>query len=634
MERRLAAILFADVVGYSRLMSEDEAGTLAALKAHRGELFLPKEAQYHGRTIKLMGDGVLMEFASVVDAVAFAVEIQFAMQQRNADIPEERRITYRIGINLGDIIVEGDDIYGDGVNITARLENVAEPGGVCISRPVHTQIKGKLDLNFEHLGKVAIKNIPEPVTVFRVMLDHKAAALVTSIVEEAGVKPKVLWWRAMAIAVVIVALAGGGLFWWHPWAPGFESTMIERPSLTLPRKPSIAVLPFTDMSRDPEQTYFADGITDDLITDLSKVSGLFVIARNSVFRYKNKTVKLGQVAEELGVRYVLEGSVRRSGNEVRINAQLIDTATGGHVWAERYDGSLDDIFGLQDTVARKIVSILAVQLTAVEKEQIGLRGTGNTEAYDVFLKGWEQYLRQTPKGFREAIKHFEKAVKLDPNYSRAYAALSATYWQIQKRFWHAKFGFGRVHDARFKAEEFLEEANRQPTSLSHQVAAAMLSLQGRHMEAIAEGGKAIGVDPNDADSYVVLAGALSLAGDADNALQLMQKAMRLNPHFPPFYLYELGLAQFGTGDFESAAVTLEKATTLNPEDRWSFRLLLASYGHLGRKEDAERITKVLAKNWRGYDPISVRAIAFWYPFKQSADSERLATGLRKASVPD
>jgi tetratricopeptide (TPR) repeat protein len=331
---------------------------------------------------------------------------------------------------------------------------------------------------------------------------------------------------------------------------------------------------------------------------------------------------------------VLEGSVRRAGDQVRINAQLIDATTGGHLWAERYDGGLSDVFGLQDTITRKIVTVLSVQLTAGEEAATALRETENTEAYDVFLKGWEQYLRQTPEGLQEAVTNFEKAVALDPNYSRAYAALAATYWQIQKRYWHAKFGFDQLHGARSKAEELLEKAQRQPTALSHQVAAAMLSLQGRHTEAIAEGGKAIGVDPNDADSYVALAGALSLAGNSDEALQLVQKAMRLNPHFPPFYLYELGLAQFGIGDFRNAAASLEKATALNSEDRWSYRLLLATYGHLGREADAERIIEVTDKSWRSNDPISIRAVAFWYPFKESADRERLATGLRKANVPD
>jgi tetratricopeptide (TPR) repeat protein len=313
---------------------------------------------------------------------------------------------------------------------------------------------------------------------------------------------------------------------------------------------------------------------------------------------------------------------------------LIDATTGGHLWAERYDGSLADIFGLQDQVARKIVAVLAVQLTAGEQQRVARKETEVPEAYDAFLQGWQQYLRQTPDSLREAIAHFERAVELDPDYARAYAALSATYWQIQKRYWHTKFGFRNVHGARFRAEELLEKAQRQPTALSHQVATAMLSQQGRHTEAIAEGGKAIGVDPNDADSYVALAGALSIAGNSGEAAQLVKKAMRLNPHFPPFYLYELGLAEFGMGDFEKAAEALEEATALNPQDRWSYRLLLASYGHIGRAADAERILKISGKNWRGNDPITIRAIAFWYPFREAADRERLAAGLRKANVPD
>jgi TolB-like protein/class 3 adenylate cyclase len=345
VKRRLTTILAADVVGYSRLMAADEAGTLAALKSHRKELIEPKAAQYNGRTVKLMGDGTLMEFASVVDAIAFAVEVQCAMQARNADIPEDRRIVYRIGINIGDIIVEGDDIYGDGVNIAARLEGLAEPGGVCISRSVHTQIKGKLDLTFEDLGEKEVKNIPEPVMVFRVAFDDKAATLLTPVVQVAAKRER-RWWPVATAAVVVSVVAVGGALWWQPWAPDVEPASVERMAFPLPDRPSIAVLPFTNMSDDPAQEYFADGMTEDLITDLSKISGLFVIARNSVFTYKGKAVKVRQVAEELGVRYVLEGSVRRAGEQVRINAQLIDATTGGHLWAERYDGSLADVFGL------------------------------------------------------------------------------------------------------------------------------------------------------------------------------------------------------------------------------------------------------------------------------------------------
>lgn len=634
MERRLVAILAADMVGYSRLMGEDEAGTLAAVRAHREGLIDPKIAQYHGRIVKLMGDGLLAEFPSAVEAVQCAVEIQHALGARTDDLSEDQRFAYRVGINIGDIVVEDNDIYGDGVNVAARLEALAEPGGVCVARNVFNQVKGKLELTFEHVGEKEVKNIAEPVSVYRVVLDAKAAALVTPIVQAA---PRSLGARrlvAAAAAVVVLLLALGVALWWQSRLPGLETASIEKMAFPLPDKPSIVVLPFANMSDDPSQEYFADGMTEDLITDLSKISGLFVIARNSTFAYKGKSRAIKQVAEELGIRYVLEGSVRRAGDQVRITTQLIDATTGRHLWAERYDGSLSDVFGVQDEVTRKIVSVLAVQLTTGEEEATARKETTSAQAYDVFLKGWDQYSRQTPESLQEAITHFEKAVELDPDYSRAYAALSASYWQIQKRRWHAKFGFRSVHDARIKAEEFLEKTKRQPTALSHQVAAAMLSQEGRHTEAIAEGGKAIGVDPNDADSYVALAGALSLAGNPDEALQLMQQAMRLNPHFPPYYLYELGLAQFGIEDFQRAAASLEEATALNSDDRWSYRLLLATYGHLGREADADRLFKGIERNWRGYDPISIRAVTFWYPFKEAADRERLATGLRKANVPD
>ncbi len=630
MERRLAVILAADVVGYSRLMEADEEATVGTLSTYR-EIIEGLVTSHHGRVFGSAGDSVIAEFASPVEAVRCAVDVQRELEAHNADLAEDRRMRLRIGVNLGDVIVEGDNLLGDGVNIAARLETLADPGGISLARSVFDQVKKQLDLGYEYLGEHEVKNITEPIQVYRVLTEPEAAGKV--IGEAKRATPS--WMKLALAAAVIVAIAVSGVgLWLRPWQATVEPASVERMAHPLPDKPSIAVLPFTNLSDDPAQEYFADGMTEDLITDLSKISGLFVIARNSVFTYKGKAVKVRQVAEELGVRYVLEGSVRRVGDQVRINAQLIDATTGGHLWADRYDGSLADIFGLQDEVARKIVAVLAVQLTAGEEEQLALRETKNTEAYDVFLKGLDQYLRQTPDGFREAITHFEKAVELDPNYSRAYAALSATYWQIQKRYWHAKFGFGRVHDARFKAEEFLEKANRQPTALSHQVATAMLSQQGRHMEAIAEGGKAIGVDPNDADSYVALAGALSLAGNPDGALQLVQKAMRLNPHFPPFYLYELGLAQFGIEDFRSAAATLETATALNSEDRWSYRLLLATYGHLGREADAERIFELTDKSWRGNDPISIRGVAFWYPFKETTDRERLATGLRKANIPD
>lgn len=629
-QRRLAAILAADMVGYSRLMEADEIGTIARQKAIHAEIFDPEIKARDGRIVKTTGDGILAEFPSVVEAVKFATNLQRALAMREEESPREERILYRVGINLGDIIIDGDDILGDGVNIAARLESRALPGGICISRNVFNQVKNRLELGFEELGPIKVKNISEPVVAFRVLLDPEYVGKMIRAKRLPFVQNRLV----AGIAATLLVLIVGGIAWWQPWVQNtVPSPSVERDTLQSDT-PSIAVLPFTNMSGDPEQTYFADGMTNDLITDLSKISGLFVIARNSVFTYKGKPIDIQTVASELGVRYILEGSVRRAGNAVRINAQLIDSASGGHVWAERYDGSLNDIFGLQDEVARKIVGVLEVRLTSNEQTQLINRGTKNTEAYDKFLKGWDQYLQQTPEGFRQAITHFEKAVDLDPDYSRAYAALAATYWQIQKRFWHTKIGLARAHDARFKSEEFLEKAHRNPTALSHQVATAILSQQGHHSQAIEEGEKAVRIDPNDADSYVALAGAFSLAGEPDKALNLIKKAMRLNPHFPSFYLYELGLAQFGSEDFTRTSITLENSIKLNSQDRWPYRLLLATYGHLDRQDDAKSIFKTLAKNWRGYDPVTITAISFWYPYKNAADRARLTEGLRKAGVPD
>jgi len=630
MERRLAAILVADMVGYSRLMSADEAGTLTRLQAHLTEVIEPGIAEYRGRIVTTTGDGLLAEFPRVVDALRCAANIQLATADREAGRRAETRIAYRIGINLGDIIGEGDDIFGDGVNIAARLEGLAEPGGICVSRTVYNHVKGKVASGFEDLGEHQVKNIPEPLHVFRVQMEPEAAGVVH------GKAPRSATWKwigAASVAAVLAAAAGLG-FWFEPWRERVEPAAVERMAYPLPDKPSIAVLPFANMSDDPSQAYFADGMTEDLITDLSKVSGLFVIARNSTFAYKGKAVTVRQVAEDLGVRYVLEGSVRKVGDQVRINAQLIDATTGGHLWAERYDGSLSDVFGLQDEVTRKIVTVLAVQLTAGEEKQVARKETEVPEAYDAFLQGWQHYLRQNPENFRKAISYFEKAVELDPQYARAYAALAATYWQSWKRFWFKSVGIQRWHNVRVQAEKFLEKANLRPTSLTHQLAADMLSHEQRYGEAIAEAERAIALDPNDADGYIALASTLSLAGQPSKARQLIDRAMRLNPYYPPSYLYHLGLAQFSMEQFDQAAATLERATALNPDDRWSFRLLLATYGFLDRSEEAAGVLETVDKKWFGMDPLTVRTAAFWHPFKETADAERLAEGLRRAGVPD
>ncbi len=623
--RKLAAILATDVVGYSRLMSVDEAGTLARMTAHLDEIFKPAIAEHQGHVVKTTGDGLLAEFASAVEAVACAVQIQTSMAVRTKNDPDDRRVMFRIGINLGDIIFQDGDIFGDSVNVAARIEALADPGGVLISQSVADQIAGKLDTPLENLGEHAVKNIPHPVHVLRMLLDGAAPG--KPIAKAMEPKPQGRIWVALA-AVLVAAGIAAFVLWPSP------PVILEKTAQVLSGKPSVAVLPFVNMSGDKEQEYFSDGMTEDLITDLSKLSGLIVIARTSSFAYKGKVDDIRKIAKELNVRYVVEGSVRKAGGKVRITAQLIEAETGRHLWADRYDGSLEDVFGLQDKVTAKIVTVLAVQLAPGEREQIARNETDNPEAYDTFLKGWELYQRQRPESFRTAIGLFEKAAKLDPKYSRAHAALAAVYWQIWKRFWHAILGFVGIHEPRIRAEGFLEKAMRNPTPLALQVGAAMLSQQGRHAAAIAQGERAIALDPNDADSYVALAGALNLAGQSKEALPMMERAMRLNPHYPPAYLYELSLTRFGMENFENAVSTLEKAVALNPDDRWSYRLLLATYGLLGRNADAAKIFEAAEKNWRGSDPLTVRGVAFWYPFKNAADAERLAEGLRKAGVPE
>ena len=635
---RLVVILHADVVGSTALVQHDE--TIAHERIQDSfRRFSETIEAYSGVTHELRGDALVAEFDRASDAVSAGIAFQADNSQVNATLEDDVRPELRIGISLGEVVIADNTVTGAGVVLAQRLEQLADPGGMCIQDAAYQSVPKRLPFEYESLGEQEVKGFEEPVRAYRVAL--KSGMSIPSPDLRSGTRETKPVWRRAAVAVVVfLIVVGGGFAWWQPWKPEFESASVERMAFPLPDKPSIAVLPFTNMSGDPEQEYFVDGMTEDLITDLSKVAELFVIARNSTFAYKGKSPDIRQVAEELGVRYVLEGSVRRSGDQVRINAQLIDATTGGHMWADRYDGNLKDIFGLQDEVTRSIVTILAVQLTTDDKERATRKETENPQAYDAFLKGWEHYLRQRPNEFRTAISHFEKAVELDPQYARAYAALAATYWETWKRFWHKNLGlpYGS-HEPRFRAEQFLAKAMQNPTPLAHQVASGMLLHMQQHEDAIAEAQRAITLDPNDADSYIALAGALSLAGRPDEALSWVERAMRLNPHYPPHYLYQLGLAQFSIKQLEKAASTLETATALNPDDRWSYRLLLATYGLLGRSEDTTRtIQAIKERDKRGWlsamDPLTVRTSAFWLPFKNPEDAERLAQGLRNAGIPD
>ncbi len=627
-ERRLTTILAADVVGYSRLMAADEAGTLAQLKAHRKELIEPKTAEHHGRVVKLMGDGTLMEFGSVVDAVQFAVDLQRAVAEHNADIPEDRRIAYRIGINIGDVIIDGDDIYGDGVNIAARLEGLAEPGGICVARNVVDQVKTKVEVGFEDLGAQQVKNIPEPVQVFKVLLQSDVAGVVAGKSARPWMRP------AIAVAAAAVIVVAGALLWLRPWAPDVEPASVENMAFPLPDKPSIAVLPFTNMSGDPAQDTFADGMTDDLITDLSKISDLFVIARNSTFAYKGRSTDVREVAEDLGVRYVLEGSVRRAGDDVRVNAQLIDATTGGHLWAERYDGKATDIFAVQDAFIRKIVKALAVNLSADDQEESALGQTSNIEAREAFQKGWDSYLRYSADDNAEAISLFEAALELDPEYGRAYAAMGMAYLRGCQLRWNEPLNMS-VATANDEARSYLKEAQSRPSSLANVAASRINLYNNRYNAALTEATRAIAQDPNDPEAHIAMAWAMITTGRPEPGLELVERAMRLNPTYPNYYVLALGMAYFAMDDLEKAADVFGAALE---RDRGAIELapaLAATYAHLGQREEA-RAALQLWKPDASQGELQNSPYKYHFPYEWSEDSEildRLIDGMHVAALP-
>ena len=661
VKRKLAVILAADAEGYTRLMREAEEPTLETLTEYR-DIIDGLIARHDGRIFGTAGDSVVAEFGSAVEAVRCALSIQEELAVRNAELSDDRKLRFRIGINLGDVMVKGDDLFGDAVNVAARLEGLAEPGGICVSASVFDQVKHKLSLSFEDIGPQAVKNVAEPVPTFRIVPGSVSVAEGAKAIARTSAAPR---WRIAAIAAAVIsAVAIGGIAIWEVYLrppPPTRVTAAEKVAApVLPDKPSLAVLPFANMSDDANQEYFSDGITEDIITDLSKISGLFVVARNSTFVYKGRAVKVSEVAKELGVRYVLEGSVRRAGDQVRINAQLIDATTGGHVWAERYDGTLADVFALQDKVTEKIVAALAVKLTAAERALQTRRETDSPEAHDAFLRGWAHYRRNTPADFAKSIPYFKEATELDANYSRAYAALAAVYWDVQDKErtsrasdWPRSLGL-TLAEVWQRANRYLQEATKDPVPLALHVASRMMSFQGRHDEAIAQADHAIALAANDPVGYEAMAIALIYAGRAEEGASAIAKAMRLDPHYPPEYLYWLGLARFGMERFEKAAASLTRAAQGNPDDDRAVLLLAAAYGHLGRGREAGaaigRLEKLLAQRRKRRDlssgkgvqlgvdvlligPYTLEDVDLW-PFKERADRERLREGLRKAGLPE
>jgi len=627
---KLAVILHADVAGSTQLVQQDEhlAHERIQDSFHR---FSDVIEQYRGKVLELRGDALLAEFERASDAVTATLAFQSDQANYLSRLKDDLKPGIRVGIAMGEVVIGDGTVTGGGVVLAQRVEQLADPGGLCITAALHESLPRRMPFDLEDLGAQVLKGFDDPVHVYRVELSPGTLIPPPQHKNQRKTSQKP-WKRVVAIAVVVV-IAVGIAYWFKSTVPEEEPASIERMAHPIPDRPSIAVLPFTNISDLAEQEFFADGMTDDLITDLSKVSGLFVIARNSVFTYKDKAVKVRQVAEELGVRYVMEGSVQRAGKQIRINAQLIDATTGGHVWAERYDGTLDDVFAMRDEISRQIVTALSVTLVGQENISRGRVETNSPEAYDAFLRGWAHYRLSTPDDSVKSISYLKNAIKLDPNFGRAHAALAATYWRIYDNNWAVSAGVS-YSDALEQTIQHLEEALKNPTPLAHRTAAKQYFYFRRWDEAMIQAEKAIAMDPNDPSGYEAMGTLLVNLGKAAEGLDFIKKAMRLDPQSD--YLYRLGEAQFHLERYEEAAATMLRATKLNPDDEWNYFLLAAAFGHLGREQEAKtaiaRFNKTYHDPTDKQRPLTLADLDTWI-FKETANRERLQAGLRRAGVP-
>jgi adenylate cyclase len=636
--RKLTAILSADVAGYSRLMQDDEAATVRILEAYK-QVFSDLIRQHRGRVVDSPGDNLLAEFASVVDAVQCAVAVQKELQARNSELPENRRMLFRIGVNLGDVIEEESRIYGDGVNIAARLESLADPGGICVSKTAFDHIESKLPLGYEFLGEQTVKNIARPVGAYRIVMEPRVTERKAGRGPLKSKRRKFLVYGSIALLGFLLSGVAVWQFMSRTGPAPVEKTASPEISSRLTDKPAIAVLPFNNMSDDPQQEYFSDGISEDIITDLSKISGLIVIARNSSFTYKGKPINVQQIGQDLRVRYLLEGSVRKAGDQVRINAQLIDASNGQHLWAERYDGKLDDVFALQDKITRKIISALALKLTANEEKAVTDKGTDNLQAYDEFLKGWQGYRLLTKEGFAEAKIHLEKAVELDPEFTRAYAALAVLYWKaIETAAPGLRQGLGVTNHAeldavRNKPHLLLKKAMKNPTALAHGLMSQIYLYRYQHDEALAEIERAVAMDPNDPELYAWMSNILYFIGKSSEAIESAKMGQRLDPNNPAAYLVQLAKAYLPDGNFQESLQLLEKAKGLNWDLSGSVAFYQAMiYGIQGRNEEARTALEILNKS-RMTPVRSLKDIMPYFPFADAKKLDSFASAWIKAGVP-
>ena len=625
-KRKLTAVFSADVVGYSRLMGEDEAGTVKTLEDYK-QVMSSLIKQHRGRVVDSPGDNLLAEFASVVDAVQCGVAVQKELQARNADLPENRRMQFRIGINLGDVIEEGNRIYGDGVNIAARLESLADPGGICVSKTAFDHIETKLPLGYEYLGEKEVKNIAKPVGAYKVLMDPRVTV--------AGAKEKQplipLWSRkgvlagAAAVLVVVIGLAVWNFYLRHP---PIEPASVDKMAFPLPDRPSIAVLPFANMSGDPKEEYFSDGLTEQIITTLSRYPRLFVIARQSSFYYKGKPVKVQQVAEELGVQYVLEGGVQKSGDRVRITAQLIDAITGRHVWSERYDREIKDIFALQDEITLNVMNGMSAELTEGEQARRWTQGVTNLKALEKHYQAQGYFCRHTKENYDKARPLFEEAIALDHNFVWPYVYLGYLYIGSVSRGWS---------EDPAKSLKMAFELGQKALAIddSHDGAHSLMALnfivKRQYGKALSEAERAIALNPNASDAYMILANVLGILGKWEESLFNAKKSLRLSP-FPgaaPFKT--LALAYFMKGQYDESIETWNKALKVSPNFLEAHVYLAACYSSMGREEEA----RAAAEKVLGIEPkFSIESFAKRLYFRNEADKERVVAALGKAGLPD
>jgi adenylate cyclase len=625
-KRKLAAILSANAEGESRLLGEDEAATLQTIKIHR-QVMCSLIENHQGRVVESQGGSLLAEFESEVEAVQCAMEIQEKLRARNEALPEEGKIPFRIGVHLGEVTEEDGKVRGDGVDVAVRLEGLADAGGICISGSVYGRVKGRLKAEYESLGEHRVPNIAEPVRAYRVLKKPEKTVKVfgrTWLLSHLETRLDIIKLIVLAMSV-LVGIAGLWNTYFRSVPPPVGVASVQRKALPLPDKPSIAVLPFENMTGDPKQEYFADGFTEEIITSLAKISSLFVISRNSTFTYKGKPVKVQQVSEELGVRYVLEGSVQKSSSRIRINVQLIDAISGQHVWAQSYDRDLKDIFALQDEVILKIASAMSVNLTAGEQARGWAEGTKSLEAYLKLMQGREYRLKGNRESLALARRMAQEAIALDPMYAEAYVLLGTTYYLEVFQ------GTNRPKELIAKATELTQKALSLNDSLAdaHSALGVLYWWSGRYEEGIAEAERGVELNPNSGQVYFNLGFILRMAGKPKEAIPVIQKALRLEPMAPDPYVRQLALDYFQAGDCKEALAACDKGLKRQPDNLISRVIMTAVYGACGREAEARKeATEVLRINPK----FTVESCMRKTPYKNPSDRERVSQGLRKAGL--